>query len=120
MGCPGIDHAADQRVADGNLRDLARALDHVAFADRLEVAEEHDADVVLFQVEHQADDVLAEVEQLAGHGVFQAVDAGDAVAGFEHGAGLISSARICMVFLSSLPRASKLRWSTPMAKRARA
>ena len=34
----------------------------------LEAAEEHDADVVLFQVQHQADDALAELEQLAGHG----------------------------------------------------
>jgi hypothetical protein len=71
----------------GNLRNLARALDHVAFANGLELAEECDADVVLFEVEHQADDAFAEVEQLAGHGVFEAVDAGDAVAGFEHGAG---------------------------------
>ena len=89
MGCAeGVDHAADQRVAHGDLGDLAGALDDVALADRLEVAEEHDADVVLFQVEHQAHHVVAEVEQLAGHGVLQAVDAGDAVAGLEHGAGL--------------------------------
>ena len=83
----GIDHAADQRFADGNLRDLAGALDDVALAHGLEVAQEHDADVVLLEVEHQAHDVLAKVEQFAGHGIFQAIDAGDAVAGFEHGAG---------------------------------
>ena len=35
--------------------------------DRLEVAEQRDADVVLFEVQHQADDALAELEQLAGH-----------------------------------------------------
>ena len=57
--------------------------------DLLEVAEERDADVVLFEVQHQADDAaVAEVEQLAGHRAVEAVDAGDAVAGLEHGAGL--------------------------------
>ena len=84
-----VDHAADQRVADRHLRDLAGALDLVAFLDLLEVTEERDADVVLFQVQHQPDDAaVAEVEQLAGHRGVQAVDAGDAVAGLEHGAGL--------------------------------
>src|ERR1051325_8292328 len=39
-----VDHAADQRVAHRHLRDLARALDLVAFLDLLEVAEERDAD----------------------------------------------------------------------------
>ena len=57
--------------------------------DRLEVAEERDADVVLLEVEHQPDDAAAaELEQLAGHRAGEAVDAGDAVAGREHGAGL--------------------------------
>src|SRR6185369_11019775 len=84
-----VDHAADQRVAHRHLRDLARALDLVAFLDLLEVAEERDADVVLFQVQHQPDDAaVAEVQQLAGHRVVQAVDACDAVAGLQHGAGL--------------------------------
>ena len=84
-----VDHAADERVADGHLRDLAGALDGVALAHLLEVAEQRDADVVLFQVQHQPDDAaVAEVEQLAGHRRLEAVDAGDAVAGLEHGAGL--------------------------------
>ena len=52
----------------GTCDDRAGALDGVAFADRLEVAEERDADVVLFEVQHQPDDAaVAELEQLAGH-----------------------------------------------------
>ena len=38
------------------------------------------AEGVLFQVEDLADDVVLEQEHLAGHGAFEAVDAGDAVA----------------------------------------
>ncbi len=84
----GVDDAARERVAHGHLRDLARALDGVALADVLEVAEERDADVVLLEVEHEAHDVVPEVEQLAGHGRLEAVHARDAVAGLEHGARL--------------------------------
>ena len=66
-----VDDAAEQLLADGHLDDAAGALDGVAFADRLELAEERDADVVLFEVEHHAADGLAagalELEELAGH-----------------------------------------------------
>ena len=51
-----VDHAAEQRLADGDLGDPAGALDLVAFLDGLRVAEERDADVVLFEVQHQAVD----------------------------------------------------------------
>src|ERR1051326_2514065 len=46
----------------------------------LVLAEEHDADVVLFQVERESGDVVRELHELAGHDALQAVDAGDAVA----------------------------------------
>jgi len=84
----GVDHPADQRVADADLGDLARALDRVALAHLFKVTQQRDADVVLFQVQHQADDVVAKVQQLAGHGRLQAIHARDAVAGLQHGAGL--------------------------------
>ena len=83
-----VDHAADQRVADRDRGDLAGALDLIVLADLLVLAEERDADVVLFEVEDDAADVVRELEQLAGHGAGQAVDARDAVTDGEHGAGL--------------------------------
>jgi hypothetical protein len=39
-----------------------------------------DADVVLFEVEHHALEAAGELDELAGLGVLEAVDAGDAVA----------------------------------------
>ena len=41
---------------------------------------------VLFQVEGQADDAAGELDHFAGHDAGQAVDAGDAVADFQHAA----------------------------------
>ena len=42
----GIDYPADQAFADGNLDDLARALDRVAFADACFGAKQDRADIV--------------------------------------------------------------------------
>ena len=53
------------------------------------LAEEHDADVVLFEVQRHADDAAGELEQLAGHDLLEAVDARDAVADGEDRAGLL-------------------------------
>ena len=87
-----VDDAAEQLLADRHLDDAAGARDDVALADRLELAEQRDADVVLLEVQHHAVDLLAagalELEQLAGHRAGQAVHARDAVAGRQHGAGL--------------------------------
>ena len=74
-----IDHAAEQRLADRNLGDTAGALDFVALADRLRIAEQRRADVVLFEVQHHAENPVREFEQLARRRVLQAVDARDAV-----------------------------------------
>ena len=49
-------------------------------------AEDDGADGVFFEVEDLAHGAVLEFEQLAGHGVAQAVDAGDAVADFDDGA----------------------------------
>ena len=83
-----VDDAAEQRLADRHLGDAAGALDLVAFVDLLRLAEDRGADVVLFEVQHHAVDVVRELEQLAGRGLVEAVDAGDAVAGRQHAAGL--------------------------------
>src|SRR5262249_47524532 len=84
----GVDHAAEDAGADGHGRDAARALDLIALADLLVVTEERDADVVLLEVEHDALHVVGALEHLAGNGAREAIDAGDAVAGGEHRAGL--------------------------------
>ena len=80
-----LDVALERRVVHtvGRLEDL------VALLDLLVVAEDDDADGVLFKVERQPLDVGAgEVEHLARHGRGQAVDAGDAVAHLQHPADL--------------------------------
>ena len=61
----------------------------VALGDVQVVAEDDDADRVLFEVERQAADAGArELDHLAGHDAGQAVDAGDAVADLQHPADL--------------------------------
>ena len=75
-------------LPDRHADDGAGALDRVALADLLPLAEERDADVVLLEVERDAGDVGAEVEHLAGDTVLEPVHAGDAVADLEDGADL--------------------------------
>ena len=96
-----IDHAAEQLVADRHAEQLAGAADFVAFGDRQVVAEDDDADRVLFEVERQADRAVGELDHLAGHHARQAVDAGDAVAHFEHAADLadVDLRRVVLDFL---------------------
>ena len=81
-----IDDATDQRLAYRNLHDAAGAFDQVAFLDLLKIAEQHDADLVFFQVEREPAHVVRKLEQLAGHDSFQTVNFGDAVADLDHGA----------------------------------
>ena len=49
-----VDHAAEQGLADRHLQHAAGALDEVALLDERVLAEQHGADVVLFEVERQA------------------------------------------------------------------
>ena len=79
-----IDDAADERVADRDRQQLAGRPDFVPFCDLQVVAEDDDADGVLFQVEALARDAAGELDHFAGHGRRQAVDARDAVADFDH------------------------------------
>ena len=72
----------------GHPEQLAGPAHLVALLDAEVVAEDDDADRALFQVEDLAEGAVLELEQLAGHGVRQAVDAGDAVADLEHPADL--------------------------------
>ena len=61
-----------------------RALDGVAFLDAAVVAEDHDTDVVGFQVQRHAADAARELDHLAGLHLVEAVDAGDAVTDRQH------------------------------------
>ena len=79
-----VDHAAEQALADGHVDDGAGALDGLAFLDLAVIAEDHDADIVDFEVERHAADAVLELDHLAGLHVVEAVGAGDAVADGEH------------------------------------
>src|SRR5262245_45571181 len=79
-----IDHAAEQRLADRDLDDSAGAPDGVAFADVAVVAEDHDADIVHFEVERHAARAVGKLDHLAGLDLVEAIDAGDAVADRKH------------------------------------
>src|SRR3954464_2140076 len=79
-----IDHAAEQTLADRHVHDRARALDGLAFLDLAVVAEDHDADVVGFEIERHAAYAVLELHHLAGLHVVEAVDARDAVADRQH------------------------------------
>ena len=117
-----VDDAAEERVADGHLDDAAGGADFVAFFDVVVVAEDDDADGLLFEVEREAHDAVRELDQLGRMHVRQAVDAGDAVAGLDDGADVdalhvgaelldlllddaaISSDRIAIVYLLVVAR----------------
>ena len=62
-----VDDAADQGLAHRHLQHPAGALDEVALLDERVLAEQHGADVVLFEVEHQAGDAVRQLEHLHGH-----------------------------------------------------
>src|SRR5205807_8273810 len=75
----GVDDAAEQAGADGNVDDGAGALDDVAFLDVAVGTEDDDADIVGFEVERHAADTAWEFDHLAGLDIVEAVDAGDTV-----------------------------------------
>ncbi len=80
----GIDHAAEQALADRRIDDGARALDGRAFLDVAVGAEDDDADIVVLEVEGHAADAAGKLDHLAGLDIVEAVDAGDAVAHRQH------------------------------------
>ncbi len=83
-----VDDAPDEPFADADLEQPAGALDAVAFLELEVIAVDDGTDGVFFKVEDLPDDAALELEQLAGHGVLEAVDAGDAVTDFDDGADL--------------------------------
>src|SRR3546814_7329099 len=75
-----IDDAAEQTLADGNVDDRSGALNGVAFLDLGVAAEDHDADIVGFEVQCHALHAVGEFDHFTGLDIVEAVDAGDAVA----------------------------------------
>src|SRR4029077_7812726 len=78
------EHTSEQTLAVGHVHDRARALDGLPFLDLAVGAENHDADIVGFQVERHAAHAVLELDHLAGLHIVEAEDAGDAVADREH------------------------------------
>ncbi len=94
----GVDHAADERVADGYGHDLAGTLDLIAFAQLGVVAEQYGTDLILVEVHGQTGDAVGEVDQFARHDLVQPMDAGDAVAQRDDGADLIHVDAVFVAF----------------------
>ena len=101
-----VHHAADHGLAHRHGHDAAGAADLVAFLDFLIFAQQHRAHLVFFQVQGDAGDAVRELDQLAGHDVFQAVNARDAVAHRNHrsGFGNIDSFFVILNFLAQQAR----------------
>ena len=62
------------------------------------VAQQHRADLVFFQVHGDAGDVVRKLDQFPGHHLFQAVNAGDAVADRDHRSGFGDVDRAFVIF----------------------
>ena len=97
----GVEHAADDAVADGHRGDGAGALDLVAFLDVRVGTHDGDTDGILFEVQHDAEDVPGKLDHLAGHDVLQTVHAGDAVTHLQDRADALD-AEIAVVVLQLL------------------
>ncbi len=84
----GVDDAPQQALADRNINNIAGPLDDIPFADHSVIAEQHDADVVLFEVQRHALGAVGKLDHLAGLHLVQTMDAGNAVADGENRADL--------------------------------
>ena len=76
----GIDHAAQNGVADRDGEQAAGAADFVPLVNLEVIAEDDHAHRVFFEVEGQAEDIVGEFDHLAGHDAGEAIDAGHTVA----------------------------------------
>ena len=75
-----IHYAPNQRLADRHGHDRVCPLDRIAFFDRRIFAEQHRADLVLFEVQRDTEHLMRKREHLARHHFFQSVNTRNAVA----------------------------------------
>ena len=79
-----IDHAADDRIAYGNLHQTARSLYYVAFLDGFRIPQKNGTYIAFFQVHGHAVNAVRQFQQFTGHAVFKAIYMGDTVADFKN------------------------------------
>src|ERR1700722_13047675 len=79
-----IDHAAEQAFADRHFDDGAGALDRLALLDLAVGAEDHDTDVVAFEVQRHAAHAALELDHLTRLHLIETENARDAVADRQH------------------------------------
>ena len=83
-----VDDTAEQALADRHIDDRAGTADGRAFGNFGVRAEDHDADIVGFEVEGHAFDAVVELDHFSGLDIVETIDAGDAVADRQDGADL--------------------------------
>ena len=106
-----VDDAAEQRVADGHLKQATRPLDLIALLDLVPLAEQHGADVVGLEVQREAGHVVRQLEELHRLAVVEAVEARDAVRDGQDGAHLGEvGAAVLEAFDAALEDAGDLVW----------
>jgi hypothetical protein len=81
----GVHHTPQERVSDRHGQNASSPTYGIAFLDVLALAEQHDADAVLFEVESQTVQSTWKLEHLAGNCTFHATDPRDAVPDRNHG-----------------------------------
>ncbi len=87
----GVDHAAEQRVADGHGLDAPGGLDGLLLLDGVHLAQDDGTDGVLVEVQGEAQGPVLELEQLVHRGTGQPGDPGDAVADLDDAADLLGA-----------------------------
>jgi hypothetical protein len=85
-----VDHAAEERVADGHRQHRAGSLDLLALFDVLEVTEDHGADIMLVEVQRDTENAAGKLQQFLRHHRGQSLDVGDTVASIDDGADLFA------------------------------
>lgn len=95
----GVDHAAEEVVADRHRQDLAGAADLLALLDAAEVAQDDRADLADVEVQRQTTGAVLELQQLVRHRRGKAGDMGDAVPGVDDGPDLLARGTFRLVRL---------------------
>ncbi len=74
--------AAEKRFADRNLEEPAGCFDFISFRNLGRIAEQNDADFGFLEIERETEVAARKFDHLVQHHLAQALDPGDAVAGF--------------------------------------